>query len=130
MQLQEAAQKNLLDEILSIDEQIVRFVGIVDINEHTLSSKTQKSKVSLLTEKEDEEFAMDLASAQKIRDKYNNQLGKTLSVHIKRENLHQLVFFLETLIIYVTYEPITDQYVLGSIVKKIELTIKDVLGVA
>ena len=128
MQLQSEAQKSMLDEILDIDNEIIRFAGIIDTNERTLSSKTQKSKVSLLTEREEDAFAIDLQYMREIQSKFNNQLGKTVFFHVKREKLHQFIFFQENLIIYVTCEPLTEYYLTDVILKKIESTISNSLG--
>jgi len=128
MQMAELAQKNILDEILKIDEELIRFAGIIDIDENTLISKSQKNKQSYVTEKEEEEFALDLENIKKIQDKFNGKLGETVFMHVMRKRLHQFIFYLDNLIVYVTCEPMIDQKLISKISSDIELTIKYALA--
>jgi len=124
----ELAQKNVLDEILSVDDEIIRFAGIVDTNENTLISRLQRNKQSHVTEKEEEEFALDLKNIKKIQDRFNHQLGETVFLHVIRKRIHQFIYFLDNLIIYVTCEPMIDQRQINKIASDIELTIKYALS--
>jgi hypothetical protein len=123
----ELAQKNILDEILKIDE-LVRFAGIIDTNENTLISKSQKNKQSYVTDKEEEEFALDLENIRKLQDKFNERLGSTVFMHVIRKRLHQFIYYLDNLIVYVTCEPMIDQKLINKISSDIELTIKYALS--
>lgn len=124
MQVAELAQKNILDEILKIDEEIVRFAGIVNTSENTLISKIQKNKQSYLTEKEEEDFALDLENIRKIQNKLNDRLGATVFMHIIRKRLHQFIYYLDNFVVYVTCEPMSDQKSINKISTDIELTLK------
>lgn len=128
MQMAELAQKSILDEILKIDEELVRFAGIIDVNENTLISKSQKNKQSYVNEKEEEEFALDLENIKKIQDKFNVQLGSTVFMHVMRKRLHQFIYYLDNLIVYVTCEPMINAKLVSKISSYAELTIKYVLA--
>ncbi|MGQ0376396.1 MAG: hypothetical protein ACT4OW_02690 [Nitrososphaerota archaeon] len=128
MQMAELAQKNILDQILKIDEELIRFAGIIDTGENTLISKSQKNKQSYVTEKEEEEFALDLENIRKLQDKFNDRLGSTVFTHVMRKRLHQFIYYLDNLIVYVTCEPMIDQKLISKISSDIELTIKYALS--
>ena len=125
MQIPKQKQSDMLDAILNIDEKFIRFVGIVDCNAATLMSKSREDLASLVTPKDEEEFAMDLIKIKEIQEKLDEFIGKLISSHIIREKLHQFVYYVDNLIIYITCEPIVDQNRINKISQDAEFVIKD-----
>ena len=117
--------KELVDKILQMSHSF-RFVGIVDNVENTLFSKMGKGKVSLVTEKEEEKFAKDLQTIQKIHDEFSEKLGRVTFSHIIRENVQQLIFHISRITLYVTCEPDVDHNTIVKISKLIMDTVKEV----
>ena len=108
----------LVDEILQAT-QCLRAVGIIDNNKNTLSSKIAKGKVSLVTNAEEEKFAVDLQAIQKIYDEFNGKLGRTTFSHIIREKVQQLIFHVDNITVYATCESEVDHNTIVDISKQI-----------
>ena len=92
--------RRLMEKILQIDRDIVRFVGIFDTKENCLMTKMQQG--------------------------LDHALRKVSLVEIRREKLYQLVFFVDNLIIFVTVEPIINHRTLESILHYIETVIQSI----
>lgn len=110
--------------MLSIDNEI-RSVIIVNNKENTLISKTQKDVANLISPSEEEELAMDLQKIKQFNEKFDGALGKTTCLHMIRDRVHQLVWFVQDLIIYVTLKSTLEDYQIEEIAKKVQDVIND-----
>ena len=115
--------KTIVEEILELDD-IIRFVGVIGKKENTLNCKMKEGKVSLLTPREEEIFAMDLEKIAQIRDAFNGTLGKTTFSYLMREKVHMLNYYTDNLIVSVTCEPRLDFLKIREISNKIEPIVK------
>ena len=118
--------RHLMDKILQIDKDIVRFVGIFNIKENCLMTKMQQGKVSYMTQREEDTFALYLKSMKKMQEGLDHALGKVILMEIRREKLYQLVFFVGNFIIFVTVEPIINRRILENILNYIEIAIQSI----
>jgi hypothetical protein len=99
------------DELLEIVENILaldtamRFAAILDLNGKILEGIMNESKTSLESQKQQEKFCKDAAKARKMREKYNDSLGKVRYIHNERENVTQIISYAPNCTIFVTMEP-------------------------
>lgn len=99
------------DELLEIVENILaldtamRFAAILDLNGNILDGIMKESKTSLESQKQQEKFCKDAAKARKMREKYNDSLGKVRYIHNERENVTQIISYAPNCTIFVTMEP-------------------------
>ena len=99
------------DELLEIVEKILaldtamRFAAILDLNGKILEGIMNESKTSLESQKQQEKFCKDAAKARKMREKYNDSLGKVRYIHNERENVTQIISYAPNCTIFVTMEP-------------------------
>ena len=114
----------LVDKILQISHSF-RFVGIVDNNKNTLFSKMAKDKISMVTDAEEEKFAVDLQRIQKIHDEFNDKLGRVTFLHIIREKVQQMIYHVNSITIYATFDLEVDHNTVVEISKLIVDTVKE-----
>ena len=99
------------DELLEIVENILaldiamRFAAILDLDGKILEGIMKESKTSLESQKQQEKFCKDAAKARKMREKYNDTLGKVRYIHNERENVTQIISYAPNCTIFVTMEP-------------------------
>ena len=95
--------EKITDEILAVDD-AVNYVGIVDREGRIAHSKTKKGKSHLVDEKEEKVLGSDLGVMKAMQGLYNDSMGKVTCMLTVRERVHQLVFFANSLIFYVSCE--------------------------
>ena len=94
----------IVENILSLDP-AMRFAAILDLKGNILDGIMKESKTSLESQKQQEKFCKDAAKARKMREKYNDSLGKVRYIHNERENLTQIISYAPNCTIFVTMEP-------------------------
>jgi|TARA_B100000749_G_scaffold175165_1_gene135267 hypothetical protein len=94
----------IVENILSLDP-AMRFAAILDLNGNILDGIMKESKTSLESQKQQEKFCKDAAKARKMREKYNDSLGKVRYIHNERENVTQIISYAPNCTIFVTMEP-------------------------
>ena len=100
----EAVLLEIVEDILDLDPAI-RFGAIIDIRGDILEAIMKKSKTSLESQKQQEEFCKDAAKTRLVREKYDDSLGKVRYVHVERENVTQISVFPKNCTVFVTMEP-------------------------
>jgi len=65
----------------------------------------KKGKTSLKSQKEEEHFCKQVAIARRMRNEFNESLGRVNYVHIERERVTQIVVYPKRKTVYVTIEP-------------------------
>ena len=125
MQMPKQMQSNLLDSILNIDEEIIRFSVIIDCDANTIMSRGGRDKVNYVTSDQEELFATDMIQIKQIQKKLDEFLGAITYSHIVRKKLHQIVHYIDNLIIYVTLEQIEDLNKINKISRDVEFIIKE-----
>ena len=99
------------DELLKIAEKILaldpamRFAAILDLNGNILEGIMNENKTSLESQKQQEKFCRDAAKARKMREVYDDTLGKVRYIHTERENVTQITSYTPNSTIFITMEP-------------------------
>jgi len=116
--------RQMMDKILQVDIDVVRFVGILNTKENCLMTKMQHGKTSVLSQAEEEIWALKLKNMKAMQAEFDHALGKVSLMRIRRERLTQLVFFVSNLIIFVAVEPLVSQLSIDKISNDIEIIIQ------
>ena len=99
------------DELLKIAEKILaldsamRFAAILDLDGNILEGIMNENKTSLESQKQQEKFCKDAAKARKMREVYDETLGKVRYIHTERENVTQITSYTPNCTIFITMEP-------------------------
>ena len=99
------------DELLKIAEKILaldpamRFAAILDLNGNILEGIMNENKTSLESQKQQEKFCKDAAKARKMREVYDDTLGKVRYIHTEREDVTQITSYTPNCTIFITMEP-------------------------
>ena len=109
--------QSMAEEMIELDE-VMRFVGIIDLEGEIVEGIMKEGKNSLQTQKEEEYFCHQVAKRRKMREEFDERLGKVRYVHVERECVTQLVIYAKHHTIFVSVEPET------SVTKKFELVSK------
>ena len=94
----------IVEKILSLDEQM-RFVAIIDLKGKIIEGIMNKGKTSLESQKQEELFCKQVADRRKMRQDFDNELGKVRYVNVEREKVTQIVVYSKKNTIFVTMEP-------------------------
>ena len=99
------------DELLKIAEKILaldsamRFAAILDLDGNILEGIMNENKTSLESQKQQEKFCKDAAKARKMREVYDDTLGKVRYIHTERENVTQITSYTPNCTFFITMEP-------------------------
>ena len=105
----------------------IRFVAIIDKNGKILKTEMRDEVPSLLKTKNEEKFCQDVTVRRKMREEFDNSLGKVRFVNVERENISQIVMYAKTKSLFVTVEPeisIIDKSKIISQLKKLTANLK------
>ncbi len=94
----------IVEDIIDLDPKM-RFVAIIDQKGHIIESIMKSGKTSLKSQKEEEHFCKQVIERRKMRNDFDNSLGKVRYVHVEREKLTQMVTYLKNFTVYYTLEP-------------------------
>ena len=94
----------LVEKILSLDEQM-RFAAIIDLKGKIVEGIMKEGKTSLESQKQEELFCKQVADRRKMRQEFDNELGKVRYVNVEREKVTQIVVYSKKNTIFVTMEP-------------------------
>jgi len=115
--------QNTIASLFKLSKKI-RFVAIISDTGKILSSQMKSDKYSLLKQKNEEKFCRDVVKRKKMRQGYDKSLGKVRYVNVERENITQIVVYINSKSIFVTVEPeltISSKAILISKIKKISV---------
>jgi hypothetical protein len=82
---------------------------------------------SLLKKENEEKFCKDVVTRKKMRKEFDQSLGKVRYVNVERENISQIVTYVNSKSIFITVEPeltVDSKALLISKIKKITTSIK------
>ena len=82
---------------------------------------------SLLKKENEEKFCSDVVKRKKMRKEFDKSLGKVRYVNVERENISQIVTYVNSKSIFITVEPeltVDSKALLISKIKKITTSIK------
>jgi len=110
--------EKITDEILTIEGSI-HYVRFIDENGKLIYDKVKKGKTLLQDQKDLGEFSSELHIMRQMQQLFDESLGIARFMHVIRDNVHQFVYYVDSMIIYVTCERNTDPYNIMEIVNKI-----------
>ena len=104
----------------------IRFVAIISDTGKILSSKMKSEKHSLLKHGNEEKFCQDVAKRKKMRCEFDKSLGKVRYINVERENITQIVTYINSKSIFVTIEPELTIIAKEQLIAKIKKAITDI----
>ena len=118
--------QNMVNSIFKLSKK-VRFIGVISDNGKILLSEMKSDTHSLLKKENEEKFCKDVVKRKKMRKEFDKSLGKVRYVNVERENISQIVTYVNSKSIFITVEPeltIDSKALLISKIKKITTSIK------
>ncbi len=110
-------------KILSINP-AMRYVRFVDEEGKLIYDEIKKNKILLQDQEGLGKFSVDLPILKQIHGMFDESLGKTRFMYIIRDKVHQFVYYVDSVIIYITCEQNTERYQIMDIVNKIDSIIQ------
>jgi len=95
---------SVISRIFKLNKKI-RYVAIISDSGKVLSSEMKLDKHSLLRQTNEEKFCKDVVKRKKMRQEFDKSLGKVRYVNVERENITQIVTYINSKTIFVTIEP-------------------------
>ena len=95
---------SIISRIFKLNKKI-RYVAIISDSGKVLSSEMKLDKHSLLRQTNEEKFCKDVVKRKKMRQEFDKSLGKVRYVNVERENITQIVTYINSKTIFVTIEP-------------------------
>ncbi|MBI3841935.1 MAG: hypothetical protein HY295_02125 [Thaumarchaeota archaeon] len=92
-----------VNEILSLDD-AMRYVRIIDKEGKIVHERTKSGKTLLQNREGLGKISVDMTIMKETQGVYDDSLGRMTHMHIVRERVHQLIYFADSLIFYVTCE--------------------------
>ena len=111
--------EKISDEILTIDD-AMRYVRFVNEKGGLIFDKVKEGKILLQDQEGLGKFSVDLPIMKKVQTMFDDSLGKARFMYIIRDNVHQLIYYIDSVIIYITCERNTDRYKILEILNKID----------
>ena len=118
--------QNMINNIFKLNKK-VRFVGVISDSGKILLSEMKSDTHSLLKKENEEKFCSDVVKRKKMRKEFDKSLGKVRYVNVERENVSQIVTYVNSKSIFITVEPeltVDSKALLISKIKKITTSIK------
>ena len=95
---------DIVESVLQLDD-AMRFAAIIDLKGNILEAIMKEKKTSLESQKMQEKFWKDAATARTMREVYDDSLGRVRYAHTERENVTQITVYPKECTIFVTMEP-------------------------
>ena len=118
--------QNMVNSIFKLSKK-VRFIGVISDSGKILLSEMKSDTHSLLKKENEEKFCKDVVKRKKMRKEFDKSLGKVRYVNVERENISQIVTYVNSKSIFITVEPeltVDSKALLISKIKKITTSIK------
>ncbi len=119
--------KNIADKILALDNAI-RYVGIIGEKGNILHGEIKEGKKILLSQKEQEVLSADLSVMKLMQGLFDDSLGRVTFMHTVRDKIHQMVYYIDDMMVYVSCERNIDGHKIVEISNKIEPIIIKLIG--
>ena len=116
---------NVISRIFKLNKKI-RYIAIISDSGKILSSKMKLDKHSLLKQQSEEKFCSDVVKRKKMRQEFDKSLGKVRYVNVERENITQIVTYINSKSVFVTIEPELTIVSKEQLISKIKKTITDI----
>jgi hypothetical protein len=116
--------ENISDKILKLDD-AMRYVRFIGDEGNLIHHKVKKGKILLQDEEGLGKFSAELPIIKKIQSLFDESLGNTDFMHIIRDKVHQFVYYVDSLIIYITCERSTDPHRVAEIVNNVDFILNE-----
>ena len=113
---------SVISRIFKLNKKI-RYVAIISDSGKILSSEMKLDKHSLLRQQNEEKFCSDVVKRKKMRREFDKSLGKVRYVNVERENITQIVTYVNSKSVFVTIEPELTVMSKEQLISKIKKTI-------
>ena len=94
----------IVEKILNLDP-AMRFAAVLGLKGNILEGIMQENKTSLESQKQQEKYCNDVAKARKMREAYDEKLGKVRYIHTERDNVTQITAYTRKYTVFITMEP-------------------------
>ena len=111
--------EKISDEILSVDD-AMRYVRFIGDKSELIYDKVKKGKVLLQDQEGLGKISAELPIMKKMQEIFDESLGRTTLMHIFRDKVHQFIYYVDDMIIYITCERNTEPRRITEIVNKID----------
>jgi len=115
--------EKLLDDIVKINDSI-RFILVAD-EEGKISHTKISTTTFLLSDKQASLLGVDMQVLRRLLNLYDEIIGKNTFVHLIREKVHVLIYYVDKWIILVSCDRKIDRHVLTDISTTIESLINE-----
>ena len=119
--------KKIVDQILSIDK-AVRYAVVIGEKGNILHGEIKEGKKILLSQKEQEVLSADLSVMKLMQGLFDDSLGRVTFTHTVRDKIHQLVYYIDDMMVYVSCERNIDGHKIVEISNKVEPIIIKLIG--
>ena len=119
--------KNIADKILAVDDSI-RYVGIIGEKGNIFHGEMKEGKKLLVSQREQEVLSADLSVMKLMQGLFDESLGRVTFMHTVRDKVHQLVYHIDDMMVYVSCERNVDNHRIVEISNKIEPIIIKLIG--
>ena len=116
---------SVISKIFKLNKKI-RYIAIISDSGKIISSEMKLDKHSLLKQQNEEKFCKDVVKRKKMRREFGKSLGKVRYVNVERENITQIVTYINSKSIFVTIEPELTIIAKEQLIAKIKKTITDI----
>ena len=116
---------SVISKIFKLNKKI-RYIAIISDSGKIISSEMKLDKHSLLKQQNEEKFCKDVVKRKKMRREFDKSLGKVRYVNVERENITQIVTYINSKSIFVTIEPELTIIAKEQLIAKIKKTITDI----
>ena len=116
---------SIISKIFKLNKKI-RYIAIISDSGKIISSEMKLDKHSLLKQQNEEKFCKDVVKRKKMRREFDKSLGKVRYVNVERENITQIVTYINSKSIFVTIEPELTIIAKEQLIAKIKKAIIDI----
>ena len=116
---------SVISKIIKLNKKI-RYIAIISDSGKIISSEMKLDKHSLLKQQNEEKFCKDVVKRKKMRREFDKSLGKVRYVNVERENITQIVTYINSKSIFVTIEPELTIIAKEQLIAKIKKAITDI----
>ena len=116
---------SVISKIFKLNKKI-RYIAIISDSGKIISSEMKLDKHSLLKQQNEEKFCKDVVKRKKMRREFDKSLGKVRYVNVERENITQIVTYINSKSIFVTIEPELTVIAKEQLIAKIKKAITDI----
>ena len=106
----------------------IRYVGIIGEKGGILHGEMKEGKKLLVSQREQEVLSADLSVMKLMQGLFDESLGRVTFTHTVRDKVHQLVYHIDDMMVYVSCERNIDGHKIVEISNKIEPIIIKLIG--